>query len=290
MKKILIALMALVVTSANAQQYLVSGCKTNKVAVINRDGDILWQSPVKGADSNDSEVTREGNILYAYKFGAKLINRNHEVIWDFPVTFPNEDLNTATQLDNGNYLIAYCGHPAHIIELDASGKILSDITYDTGVAKVHNQFRQMCKSSRNTYLLPIMPKGIVVELSESGEVLRKVKIEPGIFSVEELKNGNWLVAGGGGHYITEMNPDSGEIINRIGQSDLPFCKLLYVTYTQRLKNGNTLFTNWGGHDKGESEPSIVEYDKRGRLVWKFESTDEIPEVSCIQVIDKKLHF
>ncbi len=276
--------------TTTAQQYLISGCKSDKAAVIDRSGKVLWQVAVEGADSNDSQITNDGNILIAYKYGAKLISRDKQVLWDYKVTFPQEDLNTATQLPNGNYLIAYCAHPAHIIELDQEGNVISDLEYETGVKRVHQQFRQVTKSREGTYIIPIMGLGVIREITTKGELLREIKVGGTPFSVTPLRNKNWLVAGGDGHYIMEINPDNEEVIDKISQNDLDFCKLLFVASTHRLKGGRTLFVNWGGHAKGSSEPSILEIDKKRRATWILKDIEGFVEVSSIDIIEKKFEF
>ena len=65
-----------------------------------------------------------------------------------------EELFTATQLNSGGYFLAICGHPARIVELDSQGNPLKEIQFETGIKRVHNQFRQiekMCIRDRSIY-------------------------------------------------------------------------------------------------------------------------------------------
>lgn len=277
-----------VAVKAQKEQYLIAGCGMDKVAVIDRKGEIFWEIPVEKADCNDAEITREGNVLFGYKYGAKLVGRNQHVIWDYPVEFPKEEMYTATQLHNGNYLLACCGKPARILELDGQGKVVHELKYDTGVENVHGQFRQIIQSPSDTYILPIMGKGVVREISRYGKVIREAKVEGNPFQVSLLKDGNWLVACGDGHSWVEVNPEKNEIVKRVGERDLPFCKLQFVAELTRIKNGHTLVANWNGHDrKDQAQPIAFEIDKNNQLIWAIYPTEEIKRISTLSPVKNK---
>lgn len=148
------------------EKLLVSGCGWKQVSILDKaSGKIEWTHPLQpGEDCNDVELTTEGNILYAYTTGARLINRQQEVLWDFKAD-EKEELYTATQLTDGKYLLALCGNPSRIIELSADGKPIYELTFDTSIADVHSQFRQIVKTPENTYLIPLMGRGEVIEMS-----------------------------------------------------------------------------------------------------------------------------
>lgn len=79
----------------------------NQVAILDKKtGEIEWSHPLnKGEDCNDVEITREGNILYAYTSGARMITRDQQTVWDFKAK-KGEELFTATQLSSGHYMLA----------------------------------------------------------------------------------------------------------------------------------------------------------------------------------------
>ena len=131
-----------------------------------KTGEIEWSHPLnKGEDCNDVEITREGNILYAYTSGARMITRDQQTVWDFKAK-KGEELFTATQLPSGHYMLAICGTPSRIIELDPQGHPVEEIKFDTSITGVHDQFRQIVKTPQNTYLIPLMGKGEVVEMTK----------------------------------------------------------------------------------------------------------------------------
>lgn len=101
---------------------------------INEPGCLDWEHLLgKGEDCNDVELTKEKNILYAYTSGARLITPSQQIVWDYEVKVREEELFTATQLNSGGYLLAICGHPARIVELDSQGNPLKEIQFETGI-------------------------------------------------------------------------------------------------------------------------------------------------------------
>lgn len=72
----LIGLMAIAsITCCAAERLLLAGCGWKKIVVLDKNsGTIEWEHALASQeDCNDVELTRRGNILYAYRGGARLI-------------------------------------------------------------------------------------------------------------------------------------------------------------------------------------------------------------------------
>lgn len=70
----------------SAQEKLVLAGSGNPAVMIvdKQSGAVEWKHALeKGEECNTVAVTRQGNILYSYKKGAKLIGTDHRVIWDY---------------------------------------------------------------------------------------------------------------------------------------------------------------------------------------------------------------
>lgn len=70
----------------SAQEKLVLAGSGNPAVMIvdKQSGTVEWKHALeKGEECNTVAVTRQGNILYSYKKGAKLIGTDHRVIWDY---------------------------------------------------------------------------------------------------------------------------------------------------------------------------------------------------------------
>jgi len=254
---------------AAGDKLLVSGCGIRDLNIIDKKTKTIeWTHKlVPGEECNDAEITKKGEVLYAYKKGARLITyKEQAVVWDFRA-LPGEEVFTATQLKNGNYIVAACGHPSRIIELNRKGDTVRIIRFNTGIKGVHGQFRQILPTPRGTFLIALMAKGEVIEMDDKGTVLKRVAVGGSPFSVKIIKNGNWLVGCGDGHNIKEVDPVQEKVVATIDKSVLSGIQLLFVAEVNRLKNGNTLFANWEGHTNDTTQYKIIELDKKNNVVW-----------------------
>ena len=264
------------------EKLLISGSGWTQIAIIDKETEeIEWSYPLnRGDDCNDVELTPEGNILYAYTKGARLINRKKETIWDHQAR-EREELFTATRLPSGNYMLGICGNPSRIVELNSEGKQVKETTFESGIANVHSQFRQMIKTPRNTYIVPLMGKGVIVEINEQGGILDSVSCGGVPFSVKILDNGNWLVSCGDAHSFVEINPQQKQIVQTVGRKDIETVSLHFVAELIRYKNGNTLIANWSGHSRDKSQPLLLEIDRDNYVVWSLSPNPEIVDISTV---------
>lgn len=281
-KVCLIGLMAIAsITCCAAERLLLAGCGWKKIVVLDKkSGTIEWEHALASQeDCNDVELTREGNILYAYRGGARLINSKHEILWDFKVQ-KGEELYTATQLPDGRYMLAVCGIPSRIIELDNSGKLLMELKFDTGIKNVHGQFRQIQKLDSGNYLIPLMEKGEVVEMNPEGIFLKRVKCGGMPYSLFPLSDNRWLVSCGDGHNWVELDWTNGKIL-RIMDDKLLGYKIHFAAEVSCSASGNMFFSNWNGHTKDKSQPLLIELEQRGKVVWKLYASPEIQNISSV---------
>lgn len=267
---------------SKAEKLLIAGCGWDKVVVIDEQTQALeWEHRLnKGDDCNDVELTRRNEILYAYTGGARLITWEQKVVWDYKVK-AGEELFTATELPRGNYLLGICGHPARIVELNRKGEPVDEFTFETGISRVHHQFRQILKTKQSTYIIPLFENGTVVEMNRKGEILKRVKAGGNLFSVKLLRNGAWLISCGDAHKWVEIDPRR-ETVTRTVQSDsLSGVALLFVAEASPCRNGNVLVANWNGHSRDKTQPKLLEIDKQNRVVWQLFHSEEIVNVSAV---------
>ncbi len=265
-----------------SEKLLIGGCGWDKVAIVDKKTEAIeWIHQLnKGDDCNDVEITKAGNVLYAYKGGARLVTRSQEVIWDYK-TKKGEELYTATELPSGEYLLGICAHPSRIITLNANGIQTKEQNFDSGVANVHGQFRQIYPTANHTYLIPLMGKGEVIELTQTGEVIRRIAVGGNPFSVKVLKDGSWLVACGDAHKFVVVDPGKQTVTKTLSASDLTSVSLLFVAEPFCYKNGNVLVANWNGHSKDKTQPKLIEFDSKNLVVWKMAPNEAISNISAV---------
>ena len=283
MKKQLIFLtvLALCCSCTKKEKLIIGGSGWQQIAIVDKaTGKIEWKHELAPEEEcNKVEVTPKGQILYAYKQGAKLIDRKHQVIWDYKVD-EGEELHYASY-SNGSYVLAICGMPARIVELDKSGSPVKEIKFQTGILNVHNQFRQILKTAENTYLIPLMGKYKVSEMTEEGRFIKSALTGGTPFSVKLLDDGTWLVSCGEGRSLVEVDPETKGVIKKIETTDLNWGTLLFVAEAIRYKNGNTLIANWNVHSNDNSQPLLIEINPSNQIVWRLPFNPEIISITTV---------
>lgn len=271
-----------------AQKLLLGGSGWDKIVIINKNTkEIEWEHPLeKGWECNSVAATPDGNILFSYARGAKVITREHQEVWNIPAPDTCE-MQTARVLPNGNYLLAWVGHPAVIMEVSPKGDILSRTEYETGIEQPHAQFRQVNKNERGNYLIPLFATSDVREVSQEGKLLKATKLEGTPFSTYALSNGNYWVACGDGHSLLEVNLDNGEVARRYGEHDIKGARLFFVAQLLPAYGEGLYICNWQGHDKNAKDansPQLLEIDGNGRVVWSLNDNEKFGMISAISPI------
>lgn len=286
-------LLATAVSCGNGQKtsekLLLGGSGWNKIVIIDKESkQIEWEHPLeKGWECNSAVATPEGNILFAYARGAKLIDRNHQELWN--IAAPDTcEMQTARMLPDGNYLLGWVGHPTVIMEVSPKGEILSRTEYETGIEDPHAQFRQLNKNEQGNYLMPLFATSEVREIAPSGELVKIVKLEGTPFTTLALANGNYWVACGDGHSLVEASLDNGEVARRFGENDIEGARLFFVAGLHPSADGGLYVCNWQGHDKNAVEansPQVFEINDKGEIVWSLNDNKTFGMISTIDVVD-----
>lgn len=273
----------------SGEKLLLGGSGWNKIVILDKESKkVVWEHPIEaGEECNSVEATPEGNILYAYRQGAKLIDRNHQVIWDVKVPVKDScEMQTVALLDDGNYLLAWCGHPATILEVGPDGKVLSTTEYETGIENPHAQFRQVRKNKRGNYLMPLFETGDIREISPAGELVKAVKVGGTPFTTAELPNGNHLIAGGDGHFYMEMNLDTDQVVRKINANDIEGASFYFVAGLLPTAQGEYV-CNWQGHGTDANAgklPQLIEVNKDGKIIWSLNDNEKFGMISAISLV------
>lgn len=285
MKKVLV-IVSLVLsvcscTTAQTPKFLIAGSGSDSIAVLDRETKTVeWAYAIpKGGECNCAVVTKEGNVLFSYSKGARLVDFEGNTIWDFPKEEEDQEIQTAIQTADGGYMLAACGFPAKFIFLNSKGEKTNETEFDTKIPGRHSQFRQVRFSKYGTILIPFMGNGHVFEIDPDGVVLNQFRAGGGLFSLEELSDGNLLVSGGSG--VAEFDRNTGTKVAQIVKDSLPGVKFAFPTQSQRLPNGHTVLSNWQGHEQNPNQASLVELDAEGREVWLFDGCSTVKFISSV---------
>lgn len=268
---------------AAQDKILVAGSGNPRILLIDKQtGKVEWQHALeKGEECNTVALTPQGNILYSYKKGAKVVTWGHRVVWDYRVP-EHSELQSATLLRNGRALLGICGNPARLVEVDKKGREVNEVILHLGTEKPHSQFRQVFGLRNGNYLVPVMAKRKILEVSRKGKIRAGHEIDGKAFSSLELRDGNLLLPCGDGHYYLIVERGTGKELKRVESEDIDGASLWFVAQVVELENNNLLICNWGGHTKGAvvNEPQLIEIDENGKVVWALHNKQEIGHVSA----------
>ena len=275
-----------------SEKLLLAGSGWEKIVIIDKTTkQIEWEYPLeKGWECNSAAWTPDGNILFSYSKGARLISLDGQTLWDIPA-LEGEEMQTAKVLDNGNYLLAACGHPARILEVTPKGKIERTTTYETGIEHPHAQFRQINKSAQGNYLIPLFQTAEVREINPEGKLIRSVKMPGNSFCVIPQKNGNYLTACGDAHCYAEFNLEEGKIIRTVESETIEGIVFCFVAQLLPSTNGGLFICNWQGHDPSVATkkiPQLIEIDKEGKVVWTINDNQNFGMISTVDIITDPL--
>jgi hypothetical protein len=283
------AVMCICVSSCKKEKIAIAGSGWSDIAIIDKKtGNIEWTHTLNaGEECNDIEVTPEGHVLYAYSKGAKLITRNYETIWDYKAK-ENEEIHTATRLKEGGYMIAVCGEPARIVELDSNGNQIKEFSFLTLIFDVSNQFRQVAKTDKGVYLVPLIKKQKVLQLSPEGRNLGNVYVGSDMFSIKPLENDRALVSCGVASRfveidLTRQNTENELVTTHIKNitTKIDGGSLLYVAEIFLYKNGNKLIANSNMYSSDKSQPLLIEINKNNEIIWSLPFNRRIRNITAV---------
>lgn len=273
--------MSLAVGAQQREMIALAGSYVEKIAIIDKaSGKQVWSHALpKGSECNTVAVTKDGNVIYSYKQGVRMVSQSGVILWDFLVD-ADQEAQTARLLDDGSILVGVCANPIRLIELSASrGEVINEVNYDLGVDKVHSQFRQVSKTAAGTYLVPVISQGRVVEIDTRGQKVGEWKVPSTPFSVKEIDKDRLLVGTLGAVVEVDRNAIKANVVLARGAIAGTPDTLRFGTEVARLANGGTMISNWQGYQGEGKDSQLIELDSLGKVVYTFADTSIMRYVS-----------
>lgn len=281
-------LSSLFFTGLAAAQYRVILQGNNRLALLNRVGNVEWEMPWGGI--HDIHRLANGHLL-VQQGAAKVVEIDPEtksVVWSYDASQENGnrgrrvEVHSFQPLGDDRLMIAESG-PARIIEIDRTGKLLHEVKLRVIRPDAHSDTRLVRKLENGNYLVAHEADGFVREYDSKGEVVWDFEVPlfgkapkgghgpeafgNRLFAAVRLPNGNTLVATGNGHSVLEVTP-AREIVWKIEQNDLPKITLAWVTTLEVLPNGRYIL---GNCHAGPGQPLLVEIDPTTKTVtWTLD--------------------
>lgn len=263
----------------------------NVLAICDADGKVLWQfrteGPKKGhAGHHDVQLLPNGNILFHDSWTKiKEITLEKEIVWEYDSATQNGnegkkvDVHAFARLPNGETVIVE-STVGRIIHIDEEGKLVKSVPLGEGGRK---KTRLMRILENGNYLACAEQPGVVTEYDGEGNIVWEYEIGTRVYGAIRLKNGNTLIASGGGNSVVEVSPEKKvvwEISKKVPSSDI---ELGWMTTVQELDNGSLVI---GNCHAGDDDPQIFALDSERNLIWQFDEWDLVGNgLACWQILD-----
>ena len=192
---------------------------------------------------------------------------------------------------NRNFSVGYFkGHiyfagEKTIYEMDENDEILREIPINAG-----KFFRIMRMTDEGGFLFTSDLQKIR-EVDNNGALVQEFDLAPvgkwvrKLYGAVRVPNGNTLVSTGGGQRVVEFDKKA-EIVREFpAKKSLDF-KLFFFSGIVPLANGNVVVSHWTGHEKdaGKKAPQILEFDKKGKLVWQWHDPETAGSIHGVIVL------
>jgi hypothetical protein len=279
--------------TAQAERLVLVGASYGKniLAITDAKGEVIWSHKTAGPQRghtghHDVHLLPNGNILFHDTWTTlKEITLAKKVVWTYDSAKQNGnagkrvDVHAFARLKNGNTMIVE-SRVGRVIEVDKKGKLVHQFPLKPGGTTSTRWARH---TPTGTLLVCSEQPGVVTEYDRNGKVVWDYLINTRVYGAIRLKNGNTLIASGGGKSIVEVTPAK-KVVWEI-KDKVPGTKigLGWMTCLQELKNGNRLIGNCHAGDKN---PQIFEITHDKKVVWEFDEWDLVGNgLACWQVLD-----
>ena len=266
---------------------------------IIRAGEISWSYQIPLKDENggiqefsDAMMLPDGNVLFAYMKGARLVSQDKEILWEY-VAPKGYEVHVSQAIGENRVMIIQNGNPAAALLVDTkSGEVEKEIPLPVGNPNFpHGNFRRVRMTEQNTLLAAHMDWNKVAEYDlEGNRVWELAVISP--WSAERLESGNTLITSNRG-WVREYTP-KGDIVWEFNHDDAPQYQLFGHQVALRLENRNTVISYWcpgvlKNPEDWEGSIQILEVTPEKKVVWalsSWENDKDLGPATCIQLLDE----
>ena len=279
--------------AAQAERLVLVGASYGKniLAITDTKGEVIWSHKTAGPQRghtghHDVHLLPNGNILFHDTWTTlKEITLDKKVIWSYDSANMNGnkgkrvDVHAFARLENGNTMIVE-SRVGRVIEVDKKRKLVHQFPLKPGGTTSSRWARH---TPTGTLLVCSEQPGVVTEYDRTGKVVWDYLIKTRVYGAIRLKNGNTLIASGGGKSVVEVSPDKKVVWEIKGKVPGTEIDLGWMTCLQELKNGNRIIGNCHAGDKN---PQIFEITHDKKVVWEFDEWDLVGNgLACWQVLD-----
>lgn len=255
--------------------FLYAGEAKEQNIYIVRKGKITWTytHKVPKGEISDAVILPNGNILFSHQFGITEITKNKKIVWNLDAPEGTE-IHTAQPYGKDKIVYLRNGNPAKLFVINKKTKdIVKEINIPVGnPQKFHGHFRHARLTKKGTILIAHLDMGKLSEYDFDGNQLFILDV-PGIWSAEELTNGNILITSK--TLVLEINSKHEKVWEyplKLANSEGYIINNPQIAV--RLSNGNTIINNWfnewegKGHVDLNNQPvQAIEVTPDKKIIW-----------------------
>lgn len=240
-----------------------------------RKGKTFWSytHKVPKGEISDAVMLSNGSILFSHQYGLTEINKDKKIVWNLNAPEGTE-IHTAQPIGKDLVLYLRNSNPAKLFVINKkTSEIVKEVNLPVGNPnKIHGHFRHARLTKNGTILVSHLDMGKLCEYDFDGNVLMSLNV-PGLWSAEELANGNILITGKSS--VFEINRKLEKVW------EYPIAMALADGYTLknpqkavRLSNGNTIINTWFNEWEGSGKVNLknqpiqaIEVTPDKKIVW-----------------------
>lgn len=238
-----------------------------------------WTIPLQG--NRDIQVVSSERVIVSISAGYREYEvKTGKMVKEVKV---GKGIRSVVRAANGHTFAANAGT---IWELDKDNKEVGSVNVKMG------GFFRLLRLAKNGNFLFTGGVSEVKEADRTGKIIRTIelksiapKVKKPYFMVQQ-DDGNYMVSTGYDASLLVLAKD-GSLIRKIGgRGTIPGINLNFFGGAEVLSNGNIMVANWTGHGARDSEkgPQVVEFDKAGKIVWKWQDADRAGSLHGLAVI------
>ena len=252
----------------------------NQTYIVDSDGKKVWTYPHA---TRDGYVLENGNVVLTLNKGKRFdggavieiaSDSTETLIWKGT----QSEVNSAQPTSSGTFVITEAGPNPRLIEVDRSGKVLTEFALACQKKNHHMQTRMARKLADGSFLAPHLLDFAVFHYDDKGVIVGKLDttvpddtehaIHTWPFTAIRHADGETLVCCTHGNRVVNFDAD-GKINWQLNNEDLPGPWLQDPCGSQVLPNGNFVITSYAAGRADPNAPKMFEVTRDKKVVWTY---------------------
>ncbi|MEZ6128800.1 MAG: hypothetical protein R3C59_08970 [Planctomycetaceae bacterium] len=263
--------------------FIAFGQQTYKV---DGDGNKTWTYP---HSTRDGYSLADGTIILTLSKsklhpggGVVAISSDGDesVIWKGT----QSEVNSAQPTGAGTFVITEAGDTPRLLEVDRSGKVITEFPLQCQKQNHHMQTRMARKLSDGSFLAPHLLDFAVFHYDADGTIVDKLDttvpgdtqrdIHSWPFTAIRHADGHTLVCCTNGNRVVDFDAN-GKVVWQLTNDDLPGPWLQDPCGGQVLPNGNFVITSYAGGRADPKAPKLFEVNQQKQVVWTYSDGQKV---------------